>query len=81
MPLNDRKIISIILEQCAGIEERCDGYRQEITEVISDILGYERGHRVSATNIQKKINDKCNAAALFVAMQRGQDTGPEELDS
>lgn len=81
MPLNDRKIISIILEQCAGIEERCEGYREEIIEVISEILEYERGHRVSATNIQKKINDKCNAAARFLATQRGQETGTEELDS
>ena len=81
MPLNDRKIISIILEQCAGIEERCEGYREEIVEVISDILEYERGHRVSATTIQKKINDKCNAAARLLATQRGQATGTEELDS
>lgn len=51
MPLNDKKIISIILKQCAGIEERCHGYRKEIIEVVSDILLYERGHRVSATNI------------------------------
>ena len=80
MPLNDRKIISIILEQCAGIEERCEGYRDEIIEVISEILEYERGHRVSATNIQKKINDKCNAAARFLATRRGQDTGSEELE-
>ena len=81
MPLNDRKIISIILEQCSTIEERCEDYRVEIVEVISDILEYERGHRVSATNIQKKINDKCNAAAQFLATQRGQATGTEELDS
>ena len=81
MPLNDRKIISIILEQCAEIEERCEGYREEIVEVISDILEYERSHRVSATNIQKKINDKCNAAARLLATQRGQATGTEELDS
>ena len=81
MPLNDRKIISIILEQCSVIEERCEGYREEIVEVISDILEYERGHRVSATNIQKKINDKCNAAAQFLSTQRGQATGTEELDS
>ena len=81
MPLNDRKIITIILEQCAGIEERCMGYRAELIEVISEILEYERGHRVSATNIQKKINDKCNAAARFLATQRGQDAGTEELDS
>jgi len=81
MPLNDRKIISVILEQCAEIEDRCEGYREEIIEVISEILEYERGHRVSATNIQKKINDKCNATARFLATQRGQDTGTEELDS
>jgi len=66
MPLNDKKIISIILEQCQEIDERCKGYRGEIIEVISDILEYERGHRVSATNIQKKINEKCNAAARFL---------------
>ncbi len=74
MPLNDRKIISIILKQCAAIEERCDGYREELVNVISEIIEYERGHRVEATNIQKKINDKCNAAARFLAAQRGQNT-------
>ncbi|MDE0211795.1 MAG: hypothetical protein OXJ64_18185 [Boseongicola sp.] len=81
MPLNDKKIISIILEQCERIEERCDGYKEELIEVISEILEYERGHRVSATNIQKKINDKCNAAARFLSAQRGSDAGAEELDS
>ena len=80
MPLNDRKIISIMLDECAGIEERCDGYREELIEVISEILEYERSHRVSATNIQKKINDKCNATARFLATQRGQDTEPQEFD-
>ena len=70
MPLNHRKIISIIFEQCTDIEERCKGYREEITETITDILVYERGHRVSATNIQKKINDKCNATARILARRR-----------
>ncbi len=81
MPLNDRKIISIILEQCKEIDEKCDGYREEIINVISDILEYERGHRVSATNIQKKINDKCNAAARFLAEQRSSGASAEGLDT
>tara|TARA_R110002072_G_scaffold106682_2_gene232919 strand:+ start:2374 stop:2619 length:246 start_codon:yes stop_codon:yes gene_type:complete len=75
MPLNDKKIISIILEQCGEIDERCKGYREEIIEVISEILEYERGHRVSATNIQKKINDKCNAAARFLVEQDKKEAG------
>ena len=70
MPLNDRKITSIIFDQCGGIEERCEGYRKEIIEVIGDILQYERAHRVSFTNIQKQINDKCNATGKFLAEQR-----------
>ena len=78
MPLNDRRIISIILEQCEGIDERCDGYRNEIVDVISEILEYERAHRVSATNIQKKINDKCDATAQFLTTQREQ---PEETEN
>lgn len=81
MPLGEKKIISIILGERAGIEERCEGYREEIIEVISEILEYERSHRVSATNIQKKINDKCSAAARFLAMQRGQDAEIEGPDS
>ena len=80
MPLGEKKIISIILEESAGIEERCEGYREEIIDVISEILEYERSHRVSATNIQQKINEKCNAAARFLAMRRGQDADTEEAD-
>ena len=81
MPLNDRKIISIILQQCTEMEERCGGYKEEIIQVISDILEYERGHRVSATNIQKKIDDKCDATARFLANQRGDKARQKELES
>ena len=81
MPLNSKKTISIILEQCNGIEERCPGYRKEIIGVIADILAYERGHLISHTNIQKKINDKFNATARFLATQRGHDSAKQELDS
>ena len=77
MPLNDKKIISIILEECAGIQERCPGYQEEIREVIADILKYERDHRIAALNIQQKINDKCGAAARFLATQLGHDTGDD----
>lgn len=77
MPLNDKKIVSIILEQCEGIEERCEDYKKEIIEVVTDILEYERGHRVSATHIQKKINERCNAAAKLLATQRSHHPGTE----
>ena len=70
MPLNDRKIINILLTECESIEERCEGYKEELLEVITEIITAERQHRVQGTHIQKKINDKCNAAADFLAKNR-----------
>ena len=70
MPLNDRKIINIIFNECKSIEERCAGYKEELLEVITEIITAERQHRVQGTHIQKKITDKCNAAADFLAKNR-----------
>ena len=81
MPLNDKRIISLIHEQCAGMDERCEGYRKEITDVITDILRYERSHRVSRTDIQQKINERCSVAARLLAGKREQDVGSSELNS
>ena len=78
MRLNNKKIISIILEQCGDVEERCNGYREEIVQVIAEILEYERGHRVSRTDIQKKINDQFNATAQFLVKGRKHGVTPME---
>lgn len=73
MPMNDKKIISIILEEAGSIPERCPGYRDELVGTIGDILEYERQHRVAGTNIQQKISDKCNATGRFLAENRKEE--------
>ena len=78
MPLNDRKIINIIFNECKSIEERCDGYKEELLEVITEIITAERQHRVQGTHIQKKITDKCNAVADFLAKNRELTTVAKE---
>jgi hypothetical protein len=78
MPLNERKIIGIILEECRSVTERCPGYQEELVEVITDIIAIERQHRVESTNVQQKINDKCNAAGRFLAEKRGSSNGGGE---
>ena len=70
MPLNERKIISIILDECRSIEERCSGYKEELVEAITEIITAERQHSVKGTNIQQKINEKCNAVGSFLAENR-----------
>lgn len=67
MPLNEKKIIAILLAETALIEERCEGYREELVNAVTDILEYERQHRVHGTNIQQKISDKCSASGRYLA--------------
>ena len=73
MPLNDRKIISMILEEAKAVPDRCPGYREEVVSAIADIVEQERLHRVQGTNIQQKVSDKCNAVARFLADKTGLD--------
>lgn len=81
MPLNERKIINIILDECKTVEERCAGYQEELVDVITDIITAERQHRVQGTNIQQRINDKCNATGRFLAEKRGHANGGGEDES
>lgn len=73
MPLIQKKIVSIISDQCNDLEERCRGYRGEIFNTIVDIMELERQHRIRSINVQQKINEKCDATGRFLA----DNTAPE----
>ena len=75
MPQNQQKIVEIILQELGTIEEKCPRYREEIQDVLVDIIEYERLHRVQGTNIQVKINDKINAAGRFLAEYMNKEGG------
>jgi hypothetical protein len=77
MPLNERKIVSIILEEGQGVPERCEGYRETLIETISEIVQAERQHKVQGTNIQQKVNDQCNTLGRYLASKRGQLHGDD----
>ena len=71
MPLNNRKIIKIILNECEFVEERCEGYKEEICEVITDIFEFERQRIEQGTrNIQQKITGKCQSTGDFLLENR-----------
>lgn len=77
MPLNERKIIAIILEECGELPERCPGYKSELIDRLSNVVRAERQHAVQGTNIQQKVSDQCNAAGRFLASGRGDLSGGE----
>lgn len=60
MAYNDKKIVSILLEQCNSIKQRFPGYKEEMTNLVAEVLNLERDHVISKTNITKKIGDQVN---------------------
>ena len=75
---NQNKIMDIMRDALSSIDEKCDGYREELTYAIAEILEYENEHRVSATDIQKKIDGKLSSVAKFLAKERNRKIGTED---
>ena len=72
MPLSDKKVITIILDECDKLPERTTGYRHAVRDTITDILLYERRHLTVATTIQQKVDQACDSAAnLLVSVGHG----------
>jgi hypothetical protein len=69
MSFNDKKVVSIILEECERVPDRCKGYRKELISTMADIITLERSHRLQGTNIQVKINEKCDALGHLLALK------------
>lgn len=78
MTPNQHKIIEVMRDALKSVDEKCDGYREELTYVIAEILEYENAHKVAATDIQKKINGKLSTVAKFLAKERNHKIGTED---
>ena len=79
MSYNKQKMVDLILNESASIEERCDGYRKEVLDTIIEILNAEREHQIQRTQIQQHVNTACHTAGDFLARHRNTDTPTQEV--
>lgn len=81
MAYNDRKILQVLLGELAKMPERCNGYREELSHLLGDVLNYEREHAIARTNVVKKIADQINTVGMFLHRNRaGDDHLTEEME-
>ena len=73
MPLSSNVIVNILLEECKNVDDRCDGYREEIVELVVDIITQERQHSVQGTNIQQRVTERCKESGRFLAARQNKD--------
>lgn len=66
MAVDQRKLISVMRDAVAGVEERYDGYRKDLFDHVAQIVMLEREHERKATQIQKKVADKVSALGSLV---------------
>jgi hypothetical protein len=66
MAYKDEKVVTIILEQVAVVEERCDGYREEVQTALAEIIQVERQHQFARTNIVSKIGDLVGRVGTYL---------------
>ena len=66
MPASDQKIVSIMFSEIEAIEERCDGYSDQLKDAVADILAFVREHKINRTNVDQKVADKISATGRFL---------------
>ena len=66
MSFNPQKMVNLILSELESIEERGQGYREKLVDVIVEILRAEKEHLVQSTQIQKQVNEICYKAGNFL---------------
>ena len=70
MPVENARIMKIVLEEVETVEDRCLGYKEEVKETLAEIIMAEYQHRQQKTRIQQIVNDKCDLAGQFLAERR-----------
>lgn len=75
MAYNDKKILGVLLGELKTIDERCEGYREELGQLLGDVLQAEREHAIARTNVVKKIGDQVNTVAMWLYRERSKNAG------
>lgn len=64
MAYNDRKILRVLLDELAAVPERCEGYREDMTHLLTEVLNLEQEHAIGRMDIVKRIGDQVNTVGM-----------------
>jgi hypothetical protein len=70
--MDSKRVVEIILEETAKASERYPAYRDDLREVVAEIVNIERQHRFMARNVKQDIAAQINTLAQELAGQSGE---------
>jgi hypothetical protein len=69
MAYKDEKIVRVLLDEASNVDERCEGYREELTEAIAEIVQKERAHLFQRSNIVVELADVVGRVSTFIGLK------------
>ena len=75
--MDSQRVLEIILEESGRVDERYDGYRKDLTEVVAEIVNIERQHKLMARNVRKDVADQINTLGGDLASKLSQAEAKE----
>lgn len=73
MAYNDKKILGVLLNELAAVPEHYDGYREDMTHLLTEVLNLEQEHAIKRIDIVKKIGDQVNTVGMSLHKSRRED--------
>jgi hypothetical protein len=63
MPINNERVVEIIFKNISEIEERYQGYSDDLKQLVAEVMVLERDHQIQKTNIKQLMSEKIALSA------------------
>ncbi len=73
MAYNDRKILGVLFKELAAVPEPYEGYREDMTHLLTEVLNLEQEHAIKRIDIVKRIGDQVNTVGMSLHKSRRED--------
>ena len=70
MAYNNKKILQVLIGEIGKVPERRDGYKEDLTHLLIEVLQLEREHAISRTTVVKNIADQVNTVGMSLYRSR-----------
>jgi hypothetical protein len=65
--MDSQRVLEIILEETAKAEARYPSYRNDLKEVVAEIVDIERQHKIVSRNVKQDIAAQINTIGTELA--------------
>ena len=64
MPINEQKVVEVIMKNIANIDERYPGYSNDLKKLVAEVVALERRHQSQRFNIKQEKKKKVHELGL-----------------